>query len=282
MKKAFVIGSFLLFAAALLLVPQGTQQRLRALGRLFVQPAQELSAAGLRIARETLGGLPENFTVAERDQLLSELAAARLRLEQSGDQVRRLENDNRFLMHLLKLQRENTDSTMVVAEVIRRDPLQGFYHELLLNRGHNDGLKPGHAVISVQGLVGIIGEVSARTAQVRLISSPDFVLPCRVLAREATGILRGPEPEQPPRLLVPPQRFTLDSIVTPGLATISGGDRVSTCGLGSDNLQDNLPVGVVGKAETTRSGNDVYQVIPYADLDRLRFLMVILPNKKRP
>lgn len=282
MKKAFIIGSFILFAAAFLVIPQGVQQRLRALGRLFVQPAQEGAAAGLRVTREALGGLPENFTLQDRDNLLAELADARQRLDGGTDQLQRLQNENKFLMYLLKLQRESTDCTTVVCEVIRRDPLQGFYQELLLNRGHNDGLKPGHAVTSINGLVGVIGEVSARTAQVRLISSPDFILPCRIQAREITGILHGPDGETPAHILVPPQRFTLDTVVGPGYAAINAGDRISTCGLGDENLQDNLPIGVVGKAETTRSGSDVYQIIPYAELDRLHFLMVILPNKRQP
>ena len=61
--------------------------------------------------------------------------------------------------------------------------------ELIINRGANDGLAQGQYVLGDNSIIGVVSEVSTRTASVRLISDPESRLEIKVGKTER--LMRG-------------------------------------------------------------------------------------------
>ncbi|UCD52132.1 MAG: rod shape-determining protein MreC [Phycisphaerales bacterium] len=65
---------------------------------------------------------------------------------------------------------------------------------LLVNRGQKDGLAAGQFVIGDYSVIGVVSDVSAQTARVKLITDPTSKLPVRIARIEAKGVMRGRGP----------------------------------------------------------------------------------------
>lgn len=63
---------------------------------------------------------------------------------------------------------ENYD--YVIGKVVVRD-IHNFYKEVVINKGSNDGVEEGMAVVNQEGLIGVILECNKKTALVKLLSS---------------------------------------------------------------------------------------------------------------
>ena len=84
--------------------------------------------------------------------------------------VTELQKENYRLKEMLNFQ-EESPMEMVPAMVISRDPSQWF-NTITLNRGSVDGIEQEMAVISPQGLVGMVSSVSRHSCQVILLTDP--------------------------------------------------------------------------------------------------------------
>ncbi len=249
-------------------------------GRFFMEPSKRLTAIGARMTREALGGLPENMTVDERDTLLQELTLARQQAYSAEKKIQGLQQNNDYLQYLLRLsKRPEQPHLLVVCEVIKRNPSSDYYGTLLINRGYGDGLKVGQAVRSVEGLVGVISEASAREAVVTLLGSPKFSLPCKIAGKGISGIIHCPaEYTSRPAIVgfFPPEHLTLYSLSGDSFTRVEIDDEVVTCNLGSEHLIADIPIGVISKVETDTAGAYRYQISPKAPLGQLKFLLVAI------
>ncbi|WP_246940844.1 rod shape-determining protein MreC [Bacillus pinisoli] len=85
--------------------------------------------------------------------------------------VSTLEAENKELRNLLGKTESIRDYTPIQATVIARNPDR--WHEILtLNRGSNHGIEANMAVITSEGLIGKIQDVSPFTSTVQLLSAP--------------------------------------------------------------------------------------------------------------
>lgn len=66
---------------------------------------------------------------------------------------------------------------------------------ILLDKGIEDGVKKGVAVVSNDNLVGIVTGVTPHTAQVRLTISTDFSIAAATVKTNAIGVSKGQEDE---------------------------------------------------------------------------------------
>ena len=119
---------------------------------------------------------------------------AHLRLELArvkSDQARlaELETENRHLSELLEL-RDVLGLNAVAANVIGSDAT-GLSHTLILASGESNGLRPGMAVLSNQGVVGKIIAVSPHAARVLLIDDHNSALDGFDQRSRARGIVAG-------------------------------------------------------------------------------------------
>ena len=119
---------------------------------------------------------------------------AHLRLELTrvkSDQARlaELETENRHLSELLEL-RDVLGLSAVAANVIGSDAT-GLSHTLILASGESNGLRPGMAVLSNQGVVGKIIAVSPHASRVLLIDDHNSALDGFDQRSRARGIVAG-------------------------------------------------------------------------------------------
>ena len=159
----------------------------------------------------------------------------------------------------------------VPAPVIARDPT-GVLHSIVLGLGSDDGVRPGHVVLSVQGLVGRVSEVGTNYSKVLLVTDSSSVVSALVQGSRATGIVRG--------------QFG-DSLIMDWLLQtepVKEGDVVITAGLGiGDELRSLYPKGlVIGTiAQVKPAEAAAYNraiITPAVDLRRLEHVLVVKTN----
>ncbi len=113
-----------------------------------------------------------------------------------------------------------------VAQVIGRSS-NNLDQVVEINRGRNDNLAIGMAVVNQAGLIGRITSLTDETAQVMLVTDPRYVIAVEVVA--GTG---GQEPERPPNTspsgLTPRQQRRLATTTTVASDTTLSADAVET------------------------------------------------------
>ncbi len=78
----------------------------------------------------------------------------------------------------------------VLADVIT-DTVSGLRSELIINRGSDDGLAKGQFVLGDNSVIGTISGVSARTAQVKLITDPTSNMAVNVPGLDISRVMKG-------------------------------------------------------------------------------------------
>lgn len=277
---------FLLLLSGILLailfcLPPGPGRRLGGALQLLTEPTAAFASLSLRLSRAAWGGLPTTAGTPELDALRSELAAVKLQLAASDDRHASLSLENNLLRNRLRLAYKNESLTLVVAELLQRDFLSGFHDQILINRGHNDGIRPGQLVATHRGLVGLVAETTSATASVTLITSPKFTLACRIPSRNLTGLLRGPEPaavsDSTLALLLPPQSLVVDSLDGVLFDTVLAGDLVYTSKTDRRaRAVNDILIGTVVRVEHDNAGAPSLRLQPAESLSQLPFVHVIL------
>ncbi len=188
-----------------------------------------------------------------------------------GDTVNRLraevaqlsedKKENESLQKLLGFV-EAHNYTYEAAEVIAFDSsnIRGM---VTINKGSENGLKPGMAVISDGFLVGQISEVFERTAKVQLVTDPTSAIPVTLQSSTTSGIAKGEI------------GFGLSMEKIPQGEKIGEGDIVITSGLGGE-MPKGLILGQVEQVE--RLENSLFMdalVRPSADTANLFRVLVI-------
>jgi rod shape-determining protein MreC len=146
------------------------------------------------------------------------------------DVALRLEAENAELRELLDFVPE-PDARTVGARVVAEGG-GAFARSLIVAAGRRHGVGKGHAVLTGAGLVGRIGAVASRSAQVLLVSDLNFRVPVAIGQGRIRAILAGDNSDQPRITHVDPD------------AMIEIGDRVVTSGDGEAFPAD-LPVGTI-------------------------------------
>jgi rod shape-determining protein MreC len=148
------------------------------------------------------------------------------------------------------------------AAVIVRDPAPGR-RGLLIDRGARDGVVAGHAVLGPGAtLVGIVAEVDASSARVRLLDDPHSAVATVLQQSRTPGALGADE-----------RGLRLDFVATG--ATVAVGDLLQSSPLGG-----RLPAGLlIGRvSDVTSRPEALFQdvrVEPYTDYDRLEHVLVV-------
>ncbi len=196
--------------------------------------------------------------ISENQQLQLEEAA----LAEDARQGQRLQELLAFRQHYV--------GQTVPAQVVGGS---GSDRERMLNldKGADDGIAPGMPVITTDGIVGRIHDVTPHAAQVLLISDPTSVAGVLLEETRARGILRGDNVGHPQIVNLMP-----DDRIKPGqLVLTSGGDQVYPRG---------LPVGVVDKIVPDPDNQPLVDVRlkPAANLGRLEEVLVVTDTAPIP
>ncbi len=207
----------------------------------------------------TLSDLAEINQLRERNAELEETLA---RFQAELVELRELASDYQRLADLLDYTSGVENQEFVSANVISIDQL-GFLQTIVIDRGTRDGIGRGMPVVTRQGLVGRVTEVSANAARVQLISDPNSHISARLQTTRVEGSVSGQSGGG--------LRMELIPLGDP----VEVGDLVITSGLGG-NLPPDIPIGQVTSVQQLESElNQDAEVRSLVDFDTLEIVLVI-------
>lgn len=203
-----------------------------------------------------------------RSDLIEQKAVLTAEVAQLKGKINRLnevELENSRLRGLLKM-KENLSSQWqtVTARVIARDA-GNWYQTVTINRGMNDGLKKGLAVINQDGLVGQIISVSGSTAEVLLILDKDGAVSVLDQLSRTPGVVEG----------VDNPRGFLRMIHVPQDAVLRENEIIISSGLGG-LFPPGLRIGYVVSVQAEPNGLMKQAIVrPFVDFERLEEVLVL-------
>ena len=250
-----------LFALALIIVDKrydhlGKIRRVLSIVAYPVQIAVASPFQGWDWFRESV--TTRDLLRADKTKLESELRLAQFRLQR----YEALEAESQRLRAL----RDNTAGVtdhFIIGNVMDVD-LDAFRERVLVDRGAQDGVFVGQAVLDAGGVFGQVARVGQLTAEVILLSDATHAIPVQVNRNGLRTIAVGTSDMG--RLKLP---------YLPTSADVIAGDLLVTSGLGG-GFPAGYPVGTVAevKRDPAQSLADV-EVKPAAALDRSRELMFV-------
>jgi rod shape-determining protein MreC len=187
------------------------------------------------------------------------------RLELRNQDLENQAAEAKRLSALLDFRDAHREAPMIAARVIggSADPSS---HTLFINRGERSGIRENQAVITPDGIVGKIVEVSPASSQVLLINDRDSGVGALFADTRTQGIIKGNGDPQPVMAYV-----TNDEKVHPGEVILtSGEDRIFPKG---------LLIGTVAGCKPGRPFQTI-QVQTAAHLDRLEDVFVLLSERE--
>jgi rod shape-determining protein MreC len=175
-------------------------------------------------------------------------------------QIKYLKEENTRIKELLQLTQGQKEAYLAV-KIIGRDP-NYIFESLRIDRGQEDGLKPGQGLISTKGVVGTIFRTWNRTSDVLIITDPNSHLDALVQRNNLRVILTGHGNQE----LLFKHTHNHDPIMM--------GDRLVTSGY-SGSFPPGIPIGIVSKVLNHSHGHREIFVEPDLQVDQLSEALVI-------
>ena len=194
----------------------------------------------------------------ERD----ELAAENARLRELVAEVDQLRSQVGF-------EETHPELTAVTAAVIGRDPT-GVEKFILIDRGSNDGLEVGMAVVSPNFLVGEVIEVDENRAKVLLMIDAGFQTGARLQISRGSGIVYGLWQAGGRAEM---RHIPIDTEVNPEETIVTSGRSLM--------IPEGLIVGKILEVHRDELGSEItLSVLPLVDFDTLETVTVITGERE--
>lgn len=230
----------------------------------FVSPLQYLANA----PKQAMNWVAENMVT--RRQLMDENQRYRINEIQLKEQLLQLDivkSENERLRALLSSP-VRQEMKKMSAEILSVDS-DPYSHQVLINRGANEGVYEGQPVLHDKGIVGQVLHVGANSSRVLLISDLKHAIPVRVKRNGIRLIASGTG-----------QIDRLELNHVPPSSDIKTGDELISSGLGGV-FPEGYPVATV--SFVSQGGASQFVQVsskPVAEIDRLRYLLLLWPEKK--
>lgn len=233
--------------------------KVRSLADHAIEPLYHLVEWPNRALRNLYGQFQSNRTLRHRNE---ELQQQLLGQQAELQRLATLQEENRRLRALFE-GAESLDFEYRFAELVRVD-LDPFSHKVLIDRGSNDGVVPGQAVIDGTGVMGQVEDVHTHFSSVRLISDPNHALPVQINRTGLRTVAFGSG-----------ETGSLNLPNVPREADVRVGDLLVTSGLG-DRFPGGYPVGEVTHIDREEGLTFAQvQARPLASLNRGREVLLI-------
>ncbi|ABP38692.1 rod shape-determining protein MreC [Yersinia pestis] len=204
-------------------------------------------------------------TLATREQLELENRALRQELLLKNTDLQLLgqfKQENNRLRELLGSPLRQDEQKMVTQ--VMSSGTDPYSDHVVIDKGSNSGVYEGQPVISDRGVVGQVVAVSKFTSRVLLICDASHALPIQVLRNDIRVIAAGSGCSDD---------LLLEHL--PSNTDIRVGDVLVTSGLGG-RFPEGYPVAVVSSVKVdNQRAYTVIQARPTADLQRLRYLLLL-------
>ena len=259
------LGTVIVLTLVLLRLPNNTASQLKlAISGLFL-PLFGLAGSAHHLAdKSTQALVPRQKLIKRLDQALKENQELQLRAAQADELTR----ENARLRQQLGLPKQ-VPWKIIPAQVIGRDPAN-WGRSVRINVGLREGVVTNSPVLTTEGLVGRVSEVSYAQAQVVLLGDPDCRMSVLIEETRDHGVISPSSSSALDNILVDLSYLSRNSLVSPG-------QRVVTSGLGGI-----FPKGIlVGRIADSRSvGYGLYmeaRVVVSAKLNAIEEVWVKLP-----
>lgn len=168
---------------------------------------------------------------------------------------------NARLTKLLELER-TFDAPMLTAQIIGRDPSLWF-KTLTVSKGSSAGITKGMPVLTLEGVVGQVSNVSPHYAKILLATDPNSAIDAIVQKNRTQGLIKGDG-----------KNFLLHYVLKNSV--INKKDHIITSGMGGI-FPKGLPVGIVSEVIKSRRGMfQKIKVKPAVDFHSLEYVTIIL------
>ena len=246
--------------------------------RIGLSVAMPFEVAGERVARPFRDGwtyVSELFGAkSENERLREQVEALRQQLVQQQTAAR--ENERlRALADYVDGPAFPRDYRGIVTRVVGR-PASIYNQKILIAAGSSAAVERNDPVVTEDGLVGLVTDVTSNGAQVTLLTDQSSAVSAVVLESGAAGIVRHGPSDSAALVL---DRVGKDELVT-------AGDLVVTAGWRSGKLESLYPRGIpIGTVKSVGQQDvDLYkriQVTALADFDSLGEVVVLIPRERQ-
>jgi rod shape-determining protein MreC len=274
-----VAAVLVLFSLALITVyfRESEEGTLHSAQRIGLSVAMPFEVAGERIARpfRDAWGWTSDLVGAkqENEKLRKQVDALRQRVIQEQTAVS--ENDRlRDLLSFVDGPSFPAGFTGVSTRVVGRPP-SAYNQEVLIAAGSSAGVRRNDPVVTQDGLVGLVTNVTSNGAKVTLLTDQSSAVSAIVLESGAAGVVRhGPSDSS---------ALVLDRVGKD--ESVEEGNLVITAGWRSGKLESLYPRGIpVGMVKSVGQQDvDLYkriQVAPLVNFDALAEVIVLVPKKR--
>lgn len=203
------------------------------------------------------------------DEMMAENETLKQQVSELTSQLQNAQaaiNENESLREMLGVTERQTDFTYATAEVIGRT-LDEWSSELNIDAGSADGLERNDCVVTAQGMVGYISELSEHTARVTTILDSDMSAGARIVRTGELAVATGDY-----------QFMTEGKLKINYLnrdADVLVGDTVQTSGSGGV-FPKGLGIGTVESIQTESDGMSNYAVVnPLVNISSLTRVYII-------
>ena len=194
-------------------------------------PLNFISGIFNNVALQLTGGVTDIAELQNLRQRNADLEEALAQFQSELVELREIASDYERLTELLDYTTRATNQEFVAADVINVDQ-SNLLRTITSNRGARDGIAPGMPVVSGQGLIGQVLDVSANASRVLLITDRSSAISARLQTSRVEGSVQGQLSGNLRMTMIP-----LDQAV-------GVGDLVITSGLGG-NFPPDIVIGVV-------------------------------------
>jgi rod shape-determining protein MreC len=229
--------------------------------RTVVAPPAGLLARVSHWCGDQIGWITRGRTLADENRKLTQQAAD---LEQENARLREVDTENARMRADLNFAPKERPRRLG-ADVLERRTNPNF-DTILISRGSRDGVRPHSVVVTRNGLVGQVWEVSPTTASVVLLTDPQYGSVGGRVQRansRAEGVCRGDS------AAITMIDLRIDADIKPGDQIVTSGYSIFPKG---------LLIGKVKEIKNEEGGvTKTAKLIPAVDFTRLEQVYVLLP-----
>ena len=240
-----------------------------------LERAKDLSAAAVAPLQRGLTAVARpvgNFfaSIGELGRLRSEnnrLKAELSDLQEEVTQAESVEDELSSMARIAGLDEPWTSMDTVNAAVFGT-VASNYRWARLLDKGREDGIREGMAVVNADGLVGKIIGVSDRSSTVLLLIDPKAAAGARIEERRDTGKIQGNGESE---------GLSLELIGSN--SEIDEGDNVVTSGYDGGVFPPGIPIGTVAEVDgDVRRPDQTIIVEPFVDFTALDYVRILLES----
>ena len=205
----------------------------------------------------------------DKEQLENEISDLKRQLREQRDLTAdyyEVKKQNVQYEKYYEFKRENPSLKYVSASVIGQDSTE-LFGGFTIDHGSSSGISVNDAVITDNGLVGWVCQVTTNSSRVKTILSPETKISVVDIVSNDAGVING-------SLLLSQQNLTKMTLIR-NQSNINTGDMIITTGI-SGMYPKNIKIGQIKSIEHDEYDASSYAVVePYEDVRNIRDVFVV-------